>query len=167
MRPKTAPSPGEPIAEYLACRQGFTQTSTIALPRALARAVPFDETITFGGDDTDYAIRLAAEAGDVSMLDRSSVIMRDDETGERLSRSKDWMTALAWLDRLRPMISRRAYLAYRGWHIARMAADAGKYPKALRFYAAGLIAGAFPPSLAVKALGQVVLRRSFYARFKR
>lgn len=167
LRPKATPRSGEPMADYLACRQGFTQTSTIALPLALAKAVPFDESITFGGDDTDYAIRLAAEDGEVRMLDQSSVVMRDDETGERLSRSNDWLAALAWLDRVRPMISKRAYLAYRGWHIARMAADAGRYPTALRFYLTGFLTGAFAPSLAAKALGQILMRRSFYARFKR
>lgn len=166
LRPKTAPRSGEPMADYLACRQGFTQTSTIALPAVLAKAVPFDETITFGGDDTDYAIRLAAKSGGVRMLDQSSVIMRDDETGERLSRSNDWLSALAWLDRIRPMISERAYLAYRGWHIARMAADAGRYGAALTYYAGGLLGGSFDPPLAAKALGQVLFRRSFYARFK-
>jgi len=167
VRPKTKPRPGEPMADYLACRQGFTQTSTIALPRALAKIVPFDESIRFVGDDTDYAIRLAAAGGDARMLDISSVIMRDDETGERLSRCSDWEAALAWLERVRPLISDRAYLAFRGWHIARMAADAGRYPIALCYYVGALVGGAFGPSLAVKALGQVLMRRSFYGRFKR
>jgi glycosyltransferase involved in cell wall biosynthesis len=166
-RPKAAPRRGEGMADYLACRQGFTQTSTIALPSKLAKAVHFDETITFGGDDTDYAIRLAAKSPDFRMLDRSYVIMRDDETGERLSRSKDWITALAWLDRIRPAITRRAYLAYRGWHIARMAADAGQYPTALRYYGSALAKGAMPLPLAAKALLQILVRRSVYARFKR
>jgi hypothetical protein len=154
------------MAEYLACRQGFTQTSTIALPTALAKAVPFDETITFGGDDTDFAIRLAAKSP-FQMLTESSVIMRDDETGERLSRSNDWVAALVWLDRVCPTISRRAYLAYRGWHVARMAADAGNYVTALRYFVMALARGALPPQLAGKALIQVLVRRSVYARFKR
>jgi glycosyltransferase involved in cell wall biosynthesis len=166
-RPKSGPRRGEAMAEYLACRQGFTQTSTIALPATLAKAVPFDETITFGGDDTDYAIRLAAKSPDIRMLDEPSVVMRDDETGERLSRSNDWTAALEWLDRIRPTITGRAYHAYRGWHVARMAADAGRYPAAARYYVSALARGAFPPALAAKALGQVLLRRSFYARFKR
>ena len=166
-RPKVAPRPHESMAEYLACRQGFTQPSTIALPATLAKAVPFDETISFGGDDTDYGIRLGAASPGIHMHRASSVIMNDDESGQRLSRSKDWLAALAWLDRIAPSISRRAYLAYRGWHVARMAADAGNYLTALRYYSAALAAGAFPPPLAVKALGQVLVRRSVYARFKR
>ena len=159
-RPKVAPGPREPMADYLACRQGFTQPSTIALPAAVAKAVHFDETITFGGDDADYAIRLAAQSPDFRMLTQSAVIMRDDETGERLSRSKDWIAALAWLDRIRPTISDRAYLAFRGWHVARMASDAGRYATALRFYFEAAVRGALPPPLAVKALAQIFVRRS-------
>jgi glycosyltransferase involved in cell wall biosynthesis len=166
-KPRSAPRPGEPMAEYLACRQGFTQTSTIALPVALAKAVPFDETIRFGGDDTDFAIRAAAKPASVRMLAQSSVIMTDDETGERLSRSNDWLAALAWLDRIRPTITDRAYRAYRGWHVARMAADVGNYRVAMRFYLAALLHNALPITVAAKALGQLLFRRSFYARFKR
>ena len=166
-RPRTAPRRGEPMADYLACREGFTQTSTISLPAAVAKATPFDETITFGGDDTDFGIRLAAAADGIYMHPGSCVVMTDDETGERLSRSNDWVAALQWLDRIRPMISDRAFLAYRGWHVARMAADAGRYPTAMRYYLAALSGGAFGPHLAAKALGQVLMRRSFYARFKR
>ena len=166
-RPKTGPRPGEPMAEYLACRDGFTQTSTIALPVALAKATRFDESITFGGDDTDFGIRLAAAASGIHMHPGSWVVMTDDETGERLSRSNDWVAALQWLDRIRPMMSKRAFLAYRGWHVARMAADAGRYQTAIRYYLTALTGHAFGPRLAAKALGQVLMRRSFYARFKR
>jgi glycosyltransferase involved in cell wall biosynthesis len=166
-KPRSAPRLGEPMAEYLACRQGFTQTSTIALPVALAKAIPFDEMIRFGGDDTDFAIRAAAKAASVRMLRQSSVIMTDDETGERLSRSNDWIAALAWLDRIRPTITDRAYRAYRGWHVARMAADDGNYLRALRYYGSAMLKGALPPRLAAKALAQVLVRRSAYARFRR
>jgi hypothetical protein len=73
---------------------------------------------------------------------------------------------LNWLDRERPLFTDRAYFAYRGWHVARMAADAGHYGKALEFYFAAIKRGAFPPALAAKALGQVLIRRSVYARFR-
>jgi glycosyltransferase involved in cell wall biosynthesis len=166
-RPTVAPRLGEPMAEYLACRQGFTQPSTMALPAALAKTVRFDESISFGGDDADYAIRLAEKSPDFLMLGRSSVIMTDDETGERLSRSQDWVAALAWLDRIRPTISERAFLAFRGWHVARMAADAGQYATALRFYSAALVRGVLPPPLAAKALAQIFIRRPTLRKLQR
>ena len=161
-RPTVRPRPGEPMAEYLACRGGWTPTPTIALPISVARAVPFDETIGFG-DDTDFAIRLAASGAEFHMLPSSAVIVADDETGDRLSRSYDWIATLAWLDRIRPLISRKSYLAYRGWHIAKMAADSGYFSKALRFYAAAFARGAFAPVWAVVVLLEV-LRQARRAR---
>ena len=162
IRPTVRPRAGEPMAEYLACRGGWTPTPTIALPISVARAVPFDETIGFG-DDTDFAIRLAASGAEFYMLPSSDVIVADDETGDRLSRSSDWVATLAWLDRIRPLISRKSYLAYRGWHVAKMAAGAGDFAKALRFYSAAFARGAFAPVLAIIVLLEV-LRQSGRAR---
>lgn len=162
-RPKSAPRPGEPIAEYLACRQGFAQTSTIALPLLMAKQVRFDEQLRFG-QDTDFAIRLAAAGADFRMLPEPATIMSDDETGNRVSRSNEWRSALDWLDRVRPTIGNRAYFAYRGWHVARMAADAGDYRKAFGFYLSALVQATFPPSLAAKALAQILVRRRVYKR---
>jgi glycosyltransferase involved in cell wall biosynthesis len=156
MRPTVRPRIGEPMSEYLACRGGWTATSTMSLPHQLARSVPFDETVKFGGDDTDFAIRLAAEGAEFHMLERSSVILLDDETGDRLSRSNDWRAALDWLDKIQPLVSRKALLAYRGWHVARMAADSRHPVKALRFFTEAFVRGAFTPTIAVLALAQIV-----------
>lgn len=160
-RPRAVLRSDEPIAEYLACRDGFTQTSTLVLPAELARRVRFDETINFG-QDTDFAVRLSAAGAEFRMLAQPEVVMSDDEAHDRLSRSEDWVASLAWLDRARPFLTDRAYTAYRGWHVARMAAETGHYATALRFYCAALIRGAFSPRLAAKALGQIILRRSLY-----
>jgi len=159
LRPKVRPRRDEPMAEYLACRGGWTATSTMSLPLTLAQAVPFDEAVKFGGDDTDFAIRLAAEGAEFHMLPRSGVILLDDETGDRLSRSNDWQAALEWLNKIRPLISHRAHLAYRGWHVARMAADSGQYSKAIQFYTAAVARAVFAPDVAARALAQV-LRQS-------
>jgi glycosyltransferase involved in cell wall biosynthesis len=164
-RPRTAPRPGEPIPDYLACRDGFTQTSTIVLPTLLARKVQFNEEIAFS-QDMDFAIRLAAARAEFEMLPQSGVIMLDDETGDRLSRSKDWRSALAWVDGVRPLLSDRAYHAYRGRQVARLAAESGKYLRGFRYYLAALARGAFAPRLAVKAFAQILIRRSAYARFR-
>lgn len=164
-RPRSAPRPGEPIAEYLACRDGFTQTSTIALPAPLARKVRYDSTIHFS-QDTDFAIRVGDAGGEFHMVAQPTAVMSDDETGNRLSRSSDWRSALAWADRLRPLLGERAYHAYCGRHVARMAADEGRYAAAFGFYVPALIKGAFAPRLAAKALGQIMVRRSIYARLR-
>jgi len=154
--PKARLRQSEPMAEYLTCRGGWTGTSTIALPLSIARKVRFDETVRFGGDDTDFAIRLAAEGAEFQMLPGSGVILLDDETGDRLSRSRDWRAALKWLDKVRPLMGRRAHLAYRGWHVGRMAADSGETLMAFRFYTEALAGGAFTLSVAIIALRQVL-----------
>lgn len=165
-RPRRGPYTGERIDEYLACRGGFTQTSTLVLPRMLAREVRFDERLNFG-QDTDFPIRLAAAGVTFRMLSESSVIMADDETGNRVSRSQDWRTALAWLDSAGPLITRQAYIAYRGWHIARMAANSGELRLAARFYLSALAHGALAPRIAAKAFGQIAIPRSVYSRLRR
>jgi len=164
-RPKSAPRAGEPIAEYLACRGGFTPTSTIALSTDLARKVRFDEAIPFG-QDTDFAIRLAGTDAEFQMLPSPSAVMLDDETGDRVSRSRDWRQVLAWADRRRSTLGERAYYGFRGWHIARMAADGGNYGSAFVLYIPAVAKGALSPLLAAKALGQILIRRSVYSRLR-
>lgn len=159
LRPKAVLGSTELMGDYLARRQGFVQTSTIALPRQVAKQVRFLESLPFG-QDADFAIRVAAAGARVFMQSRALVIMQDDEDQSRVSRSRDWRAVLQWLENVRPLLSNRAYHAMRGWHAARIAADAGEYATAFRLYAAALIKGAFPPSLAVKALGQILLRRT-------
>ena len=80
------------------------------------------------------------------------VILLDDETGDRLSRSNDWRSALAWLDKIQPVMSRKARVAYRGYHVARMAADAGHPFRAFGYYAAAVARGALGPRMAAQAL---------------
>lgn len=163
-RPSRGPLEGEDIAEYLACHQGFTQPSTMVLHRDLARRVKFDPAIGFLGiDDTDLAIRLAAAGAEFHMHPDPSAIMYDDETGDRLSRKVDWRSTQNWLDGIRSMISERAYLSYRGWHVARQAAQSGELGRALRFYFTGF--RAFPMKLKAKALIQILVPRRIYKAF--
>ena len=165
-RPTATPRPGEPMAEYLACRGGWTATSTMSLPVSVARTVPFDETVKFGGDDTDFAIRIAAQGTEFHMIPSTMVILLDDETGDRLSRSNDWRSALAWLEKMQPVMSKKSRLAYRGWHVARMAADDGHPFKALGYYAAAFARGVFGPRMAAQVLLQT-LRQSARAYLRR
>lgn len=165
VRPRRAPERGEAIGDYLACQQGFVPLSTLILPVELARRVRFDERIGFG-QDTDFAIRLAAAGAQFAMHPTALAVMSDDESGQRLSRRARWRPVLDWLDRVRPMLTKRAYLAYRGWHVARLAAEAGRHDKALGFYSAALVRGALPPRLAAKALAQILIPRSVYGRLR-
>jgi glycosyltransferase involved in cell wall biosynthesis len=164
-RPKAAPMAGESIGEYAACRQGFVPSSSVCVPLGLARKVRWNEGIVFG-NDTDFAVRLGANGAEFVMIERPLSIMNDDESPTRMSRTKDWRRVLAWLNDTRPLIGERAFAAYRGWHVARLAADDGNYSTALRYYATALAAGAFPPLLAMKALTQILVRRSIYGKLR-
>lgn len=165
IRPRRALRAGEEVSEYLTCHQGFTQTSTVALPLELARRVQFDERIAFA-QDTDFAIRLAATGAAFRMHPTALATFNDNLSGQRLSHRAQWQPVLEWLDRTRPLMTDRAYLAYRGWHVARLAAEAGRYGKALRFYSTALVRGALPPRLAAKALAQIFIPRSVYGRLR-
>jgi hypothetical protein len=100
------------------------------------------------------------------MIPQPLGIMNDDENPNRMSRSKDWRRVLAWLENIRPAMGDGPYRAYRGWHVARMAAEDGDYASAVRYYVEALAHRVLPPSLAVKALLQILVRRSIYARFR-
>lgn len=94
------------------------------------------------------------------MHPRPLAVMYDNETGDRLSRKTYWRPTLEWLDRIKPLMTNRAYLACRAWHVARMAAQGGELGVALRFYFAGLFA--LPLRLKIKALLQILVPRRFY-----
>jgi glycosyltransferase involved in cell wall biosynthesis len=164
-KPKTAPIHGEPISEYAVCRQGFVPASSVLVPIDLAKQVRWNEAIVFG-NDTDFAVRLGAAGAEFVMIPQPQSIMNDDESPTRTSRSKDWRRVLGWLQDIRPAMGERAYLAYRGWHVARMAAEDGHYRAALRYYIAALAGRALSPALAMKALLQILVRRSFYAKLR-
>jgi glycosyltransferase involved in cell wall biosynthesis len=164
-RPKAFLQSGEPIGEYMACRQGFVSSSTVCVDASLAREVRWNEGIVYG-NDTDFAIRLGAAGANFRAISQPLSIMNDDDSPGRMSRSKDWRRVLEWIEQLRPMIGDRAFLAYRGWHVARLAADNGRYWTAFRFYIRALLSGAMPPPLAAKAVAQILVRRSVYARFR-
>lgn len=160
IKPPRPPFSDEPIDEYLILRHGFIQTSTIVLDRAAASQVRFDETLFFG-QDTDFCIRLAASGYRFHMLPQPSVIWRDDALINRVSSNGRHEQILAWTDKLSKHMTRRSYLAYRGWHGAK-AAKSSAYSLALKLYFSALVSGAFPPKLAAQAALQVFLKPENY-----
>lgn len=160
IKPSRGPKPGEAMSEYLTCGQGFAQTSTLVLGAALARSVRFAEGLPFG-QDTDFAMRLAARGARFTMLAEPLVIWNDSHGAGRVSAGAPHAPMLQWLEAIRPQVSPRAYLAYRGWHIARLAAPSD-LKLALALYGQALVSGALPPKLALTALCQILLPRPAY-----
>jgi glycosyltransferase involved in cell wall biosynthesis len=157
LRPPRGPRPGEDISEYLILRGGWTQTSTLVVP---ASATSRFSTYNRFGQDTDIALKLAAEGLAFEMLPQSLVFVDDTERAGRVSRSDDWTRAAVWLYSVRDLMTERAFRAYKGWHVARIAAQSGKRWVGFRLYLQGV--QAMPPRLAVKAMVQILVPRRVY-----
>ncbi|MEY4985090.1 MAG: hypothetical protein RIR62_3356 [Pseudomonadota bacterium] len=162
IKPARGPKTGEPVSEYLACAQGWTQTSTVVVPADLARAVRFDEGLGYG-DDTDFAIRMERAGARFVMHPRPLVVFSDAVTEGRLSGQRDHAALLHWLERMEGVMTPRAWHAYRGFHLARIVARDDRR-RALGLYLAAVLRGAMPPALAAKALLQVLLPVTAYRR---
>jgi hypothetical protein len=156
MRPERGPLPDEDMSEYLFVRQGWVPPSGLAMPASLAKQIAWDETLLFA-DDSDFTVRLANADAEFYMHPEPLVILDDDERPDRLSHQTDWRATKRWLDRIRPLITRRAYLCYLGSHIARQAAQAGDAGIALRFYLRGVLF--MPAPLRAKARWDLGPRR--------
>jgi len=161
VRPRRGPRVQEDMSEYLARHEGFTPNSTIVVPAALARTVRYSEGVSFG-DDTDFAVRLAAAGAEFHIHPEPLAVMADRPDPTRLSQTAEWRAVAAWLEEVRPLMTERAYFAYRGWHVARLAASAGEIRTALRLYAQAVAKRALPPRLAAKALLQILMPRRAY-----
>ena len=162
VKPRRGPHPNENISEYLACRQGFIPTSSVVIARETASTIRYDESLLFG-QDTDFALRLAAGGTRIVMLEKPLVQVRDDTRPDRISQQKKYLPILEWTDKIRAIMTPKAYLAYRGWHVARLAAPFD-IRMAYRLYFEALTAGALPPALAFKALSQIAFPRKFYTQ---
>lgn len=115
--PRRLPSEGEPLSEYLTVRRGlfhgdgFIQTSTIMAPTELLRQVPFTVGLR-RFQELDWTIRaLSCDGVDLVYPAEPLVIWHQDEDRPRISFESPWQQSIEWLDRIRPLITRRAYAA--------------------------------------------------------
>ena len=160
IKPSRGPYENEDISEYLICHQNWTPTSTIVLPSALAKSIRFNEYLPFA-QDTDFALRVAAENVKFLMHPVPLVEVKDLSVSGRVSLHQNYKPMVIWLSSLKEIMSPAAFHAYRGWHLARMVAGSNRW-LALRFYLTALLRGAFPPALALRALLQILVPRKFY-----
>lgn len=162
LKPPRAIASNERVDRYLMCDRGFIQTSSVALRRSLAEKVRYREDVKFG-DDTDFALRLSLAGARFVMADRPGTIWADRTTEDRLSQVRGNIGSLAWLADLRPYISARAFSGYMGWHAAKSIWPTSR-SRALRYYLAALLHGAYGPRLAAAVLMQIVLPDTAYRR---
>jgi glycosyltransferase involved in cell wall biosynthesis len=126
--PRRLPGPGEPLTEYLTVRrglfhgEGFIQTSTIMAPTDLVRRVPFAVGLP-RLQELDWTIRALSHADvDLVFAAEPLVIWHNDEDRPRISSAMPWQESLAWLRRIRPLVTRRAYAAITMSVVSSMAA---------------------------------------------
>ena len=162
VKPSAAKRPDETMAEYLMCNRGFVQTSGVVLPTEIARAVRYREDTSFG-DDTDFAIRLELAGHGFVMAERPGVIWFDLPDPRRLSADLPDRFPMRWLEDLRPHITKRAYLAYMGWHGAKGLMKRHLL-KAIRAYLAAVLGGAYDFRVALVVFAQVFIPNGLYRR---
>jgi glycosyltransferase involved in cell wall biosynthesis len=164
LKPPRALNPNEPISDYLMCERGFIQTSTLIVPAELAKAVRFNEEISFG-QDTDFAIRLAGAGAEFQMLPAPGAIWNDAWNPNRLSSKRKHEQRMDWLNQIKPMITERAYWADMGWHVAKGFAQHGELLTALKLYLNAAMRGSYRLKMAIVVFLQVVLSANAYRKF--
>lgn len=162
LKPRRALASGEEMASYLLRDRGFIPTSTTALHTEIARRVRYDVRQKFA-QDTDFAIRLWLTGLDFEMAEQAGAIWDDTGRHDRVSAGRKGPLLTEWLKELRPVISRKAYLGYRGWAVAKGLA-ASDSSKALRYYLAALFAGCYRPGLAVVIFAQIFFSDGLYRK---
>jgi glycosyltransferase involved in cell wall biosynthesis len=135
-----------PVGDYLFDRKAvfagasFIQTSSYLLPRALYQKVPF--RVGTPHDDWDFLLRLAQEPGvQIVTVPEVLVQVHFEQSRPSLSRTDAWAVSLDWADRVRPLLSRRAYSGFCLAVIGPRAADDRAYsailPLLFRAFARG------------------------------
>jgi glycosyltransferase involved in cell wall biosynthesis len=121
-----------PIDEYLFDRRspfagrGYIPTPSYLLPRALCRGLRFRTDSPH--DDWDFLLRLSKQqAVRVETVAEILVIVYAEDTRASLSKSGTWLASLEWAERMRPLLTPRAYGGFCLGVVAPRAAKERKY----------------------------------------
>ena len=164
LKPPRGLQEGEHIAEYMLCDRGFLQTSTVVLKTSLAKKVRYAVGLPYG-QDTDFALRLYAEGAAFQMLEEPGAIWLDIQDNNRVSSTKSSPDIrLKWLESVRDLITKRAYLGDSGWFVAKLYARQGKFGKALSLYSKAVLNGCYKPSFAMIVGMQIFFSGSLYRK---
>ncbi len=162
LKPPRAIRPAEDMAMYLLCDRGFTQTSTMVVPREAARRIRFNEHLR-AAEDTDFAIRLHLAGCRFRMIEEPGAIWNDRDDPARASADSCSEQPRAWLEEIRPLILSRAYHGARGWPYAKRIAKTEPLT-ALGLYLNAVVRGCYRPSLAGVIFLQIFLGAGLYRR---
>jgi glycosyltransferase involved in cell wall biosynthesis len=162
LKPPRALRSGEDMGEYLLCDRGFTPTSTLVVPRQAAARVRFDEHLK-AAEDTDLALRLAHDGWRFQMLESPpGAVWRDTFDPNRLSAARGSDEFRVWLEKIGPILTRRAWHGARGWAYAKLVARMHGRLRALPLTLTAILRGCYTPKLACVVLLQVMLDERQY-----
>ncbi len=162
LKPPRALAPGEDMAAYLLCDRGFVPTITLVAPRDAATRIRYDEHLR-PAEDADFALRLFLAGYRFHMLEEPGAVWRDISDPGRASAGAGAEQLRLWLEKMRPLISSRAYHGGRGWAYAKLIAPR-RPVAALALYLNAMLRGCYHPSLAAVIFLQIFLGRSTYRR---
>jgi len=164
VKPHRAIGERENVSEYLLSCGGFMQTSTLALDAKLAKKVGFSPGLKFG-QDTDFAIRLAAAGASFQMLDRIQAIWTDTDAPGRVSSSLNANIRKEWLDSVDSIITRKARRSDEGWHVAKCYFKQGRRLAAIALYLRATLLFSYSPKLAARIAVQIFVPTKAYRKF--
>jgi glycosyltransferase involved in cell wall biosynthesis len=117
VRPKAIYDHSIPVDEYLFDRctllggSSFIQTSSYLLPRSLFDKVRFDPDSAH--DDWGFLLHLSKQTGaQIETVPEVLVIIYQEQRPSFTSRTSSWEHSLRYLDKIQPIITRRAYSGY-------------------------------------------------------
>lgn len=113
--PRRMPAPGEKVSEYLFVRrgwqsgEGFLQTSTWFVSRALMLKVPFTRGLK-RCQDVDWLLHATAMPEvEVRVVPEVLAVFHHDESRPRVSRTADWRFLYSWALANKKYLTRRAF----------------------------------------------------------
>lgn len=162
LKPPRAIAAGEDMATYLLCDRGFVPTITTVVPRDAAARIRYDENLR-PAEDLDFALRLFQAGYRFHMLEEPGAVWRDISDPGRASAGDGAEQLRLWLEKMRPLISSRAYYGGRGWAYAKLIASR-RPVAALALYLNAALRGCYSPRLAAVIFLQIFLGSSAYRR---
>ncbi len=122
IRPDRFLHPGERAGDYIYIHGAMAQTSSFFVSRALAQAHPFREELRQFEDHLFFIEAIEAGAT-TAFVPQALSCYHDDETEGRLSSAKSIAQCDLYEELARPLLSRRARLAFRARYRARLLLD--------------------------------------------
>ncbi|WP_459041601.1 glycosyltransferase family 2 protein [Stenotrophomonas sp. PSU-St19] len=163
LKPDRSIQEGENMSEYLLCRKGFVQTSSVVLPRDFAARVRYLPSLPVG-QDVDFAIRCWNAGMRFVMKPTPGAIWHDHFDPNRISSSAKPAARQKWLEDSRHILSNKAAHGFTGWFLAKSYAKSGHWGKGVSLYLSSIIHRPYTAKHSVVVFLQVAASGSFYRR---